>query len=219
MNKIVIALDGYSGTGKSTTAKMVADELDYIFIDSGAMYRAVTYYFILNKVELTDEQQVNEALASCEIYFGDQGIMLNGHPVESYIRSMEVSQLVSPVSAISSVRRELVQLQQKMGQSKGIVMDGRDIGTVVFPEAELKIFMTASMDVRVERRLRQLSRDGIQESKEDIRQNLTKRDKIDSTREDSPLKMAEDAVEIDTSLLTLESQTKKIVEMARAIIS
>ena len=218
MKKIVIAIDGYSGTGKSSTAKQVADRLGYTYIDSGAMYRAVTYFFLQEGVDFSDDEQVMRSLKGCEITFDGPSINLNSENVDHQIRTMEVNQSVSQVSTISEVRKKLVEQQRKMGEAKGVVMDGRDIGTVVFPNAELKVFMTADMDVRAERRRKELVKKGIEEKLDTIKANLKKRDQIDSTRADSPLKKAEDAKEIDTSHLTLNQQIDKIVEMAESII-
>ena len=218
MKKIIIAIDGYSGTGKSSTAKRVAKQLGYTYIDSGAMYRAVTYHFIKENVDLVNQDEVAKALSHCELSFMENRTYLNGLDVENEIRTMEVSDRVSKVSALSVVRQKLVEQQRKMSHSKGIVMDGRDIGTVVFPNAELKLFMTANMEVRTERRRLQLASKGMQESLADIQHNLIERDRVDSTREDSPLRKADDAIEIDTSHLTLEQQVNKIVSLAEEII-
>lgn len=218
MNKIVIAIDGYSGTGKSSTAKQVASRLGYIYIDSGAMYRAVTYYFLSNEINYAKAKDIASSLADCQIAFDGTSVLLNGKNIDHEIRTMEVNQNVSPVSAISEVRSKLVDQQRILGKQKGVVMDGRDIGTVVFPDAELKVFMTADMDVRAERRRKELVKKGIEEDLQVIKDNLKERDQIDSSREDSPLKMAKDAREIDTSNLTLNQQIDKIVEMAEAII-
>ena len=218
MQKIVIAIDGYSGTGKSSTAKQVATRLGYTYIDSGAMYRAVTYFFLQNGIDSSDVNQVNAKLDQCSITFDGSSILLNGENVDHQIRTMEVNQNVSKVSAISEVRHKLVEQQRKMGEQKGVVMDGRDIGTVVFPKAELKVFMTADMDVRTERRRKELVKKGMNEDLEVIKANLKERDRIDSTRADSPLKKADDAKEIDTSHLTLNQQIDMIVEMAESII-
>lgn len=218
MNKIVIAIDGYSGTGKSSTAKQVASRLGYTYIDSGAMYRAVTYYFLSNRIDFAEIAQVVKSLEDCHIEFKGTSILLNGENIDQEIRTMEVNQNVSPVSAISEVRTKLVDQQRKMSAGKGVVMDGRDIGTVVFPNAELKVFMTADMDVRAERRRKELVKKGIEEDLAVIKENLKVRDQIDSSRKDSPLKMAKDAIEIDTSQLTLNQQIDKIVEMAEAKI-
>ena len=218
MKKINIAIDGYSGTGKSSTAKRVSEHLDYVYIDSGAMYRAVTYYFLENNVSLSDQLLIEKALRKIDIEFRSGKTFLNGRNVDREIRSMVVNQQVSQVSTLSLVRTKLVEMQRNIGERKGVVMDGRDIGTVVFPNAELKLFMTAEMDVRVERRRLQLSKKGINESFDDIKQNFIKRDEIDTTRNDSPLKKAKDAVEIDTTQLALEDQILKIVEMAKKVI-
>lgn len=218
MRKIIIALDGYSGTGKSSTAKQVAERLGYTYIDSGAMYRAVAYHFLMNETELTDSQQISKSLEDCNISFHEGSTHLNGENVENQIRSMEVSSRVSEVSAISDVRTKLVEQQRIMAKDKGVVMDGRDIGTVVFPNAELKVFMTANMKIRAERRRDQLLEKGVEEDLGVIEKNLAERDRIDSTREDSPLKMADDAIEIDTSHLTLNDQIDKIVDLAEQII-
>ena len=218
MKKIVIAIDGYSGTGKSSTAKQVASRLGYNYIDSGAMYRAVTYFFLSENIDFSNQSQVSKGLENCIITFEGASILLNGRNVDSEIRTMEVNQNVSPVSAISEVRAKLVEQQRKMGEAKGVVMDGRDIGTVVFPNAELKLFMTADVDVRTERRQIELVKKGIEERFDVIKENLKERDRIDSSRKDSPLKMAVDAKEIDTSNLTLDQQINKIVELAESII-
>lgn len=208
-----MAIDGYSGTGKSSTAKLVAKELSYTFIDSGAMYRAVTWYLI-TKNTIHNLSEIDALLDGCTITFEDRGVCLNGVSVEDRIRSMEVNEHVSKVSAISLVRKKLVSEQRKMSQYKGVVMDGRDIGTVVFPNAELKVFMTADMDIRVQRRKKQLEQKGVYEEEEVIRQNLVKRDSIDTSREDSPLVKAEDAIEIDTSYMSLTQQVERIVQLA-----
>ena len=164
MRKIIIALDGYSGTGKSSTARRVSEQLGYTYIDSGAMYRAVTFHFLAHHIELNDAHQVAGELDNIFIEFRGGNVVLNGKVVDLEIRSMVVNQNVSQVAALSSVRSKLVEMQRKLGAGKGVVMDGRDIGTVVFPEAELKLFMTAEMDIRVERRRLQLLKKGINES-------------------------------------------------------
>ncbi|MEM7297404.1 MAG: (d)CMP kinase [Bacteroidota bacterium] len=218
MKKIVVALDGYSGTGKSSTAKQVAAKLGYTYIDSGAMYRAVTLHFLQSNVDIDEVDEIKRSLNDCNLSFQNQEMHLNGVRVEDDIRTMKVSERVSQVSAVSEVRLKLVEQQREMGESKGVVMDGRDIGTVVFPDAELKLFMTANMDVRTERRRKQLEEKGIVESLNSIKENLEERDRKDSSREDSPLKMAEDGIEIDTSHLTLNEQIEKIVALAEEII-
>lgn len=212
MKKIIIAIDGYSSCGKSTLARALAKNLAYTFIDSGAMYRAVSYYFAENEVDFTNPEQVEKALDQITIQFvqnpakGVADTYLNGVNVENEIRGMQVAQMVSKVSAISAVRRFLVQQQQQMGLEKGLVMDGRDIGTVVFPDAELKIFVTARPEVRAQRRLLELTEKGTPATLEDVLQNLTERDTIDTTRADSPLKQADDAILLDNSDITRDEQ-------------
>lgn len=222
--KINIAIDGYSACGKSSTAKIVAERLKYIYVDSGAMYRAVTLFFIENKIDFTDFAAVEKALKNISIDFRISDIsnlkhtFLNDIDVESEIRTLAVSNLVSEVSAIPIVRRAMVLLQQAMGKKKGLVMDGRDIGTVVFPDAELKIFMTANYDIRTVRREKELREKGKTASALEILTNLKKRDLIDSTRLDSPLSKANDALEMDTSNMTLADQIDTIYNLALAII-
>lgn len=224
MKKIIIAIDGNSGCGKSSTAKAIAKELQYVYIDTGAMYRAVTYFFIKNDIDLHNEKDVAEALKQIDISFeynvstSKNETYLNGKNVEYQIRQMEVSNLVSPVSEISAVRRKLVEQQRRMGQNKGLVMDGRDIGTVVFPDAELKIYMTASLEVRAERRKLELEEKGVDVNLKEVIENLSNRDKIDSSRKDSPLKKAENAVEIDTSNLTFDEQVNKILVLVNKLL-
>jgi cytidylate kinase len=222
--KIIIAVDGYAACGKSTLAKALAKNLGYIYIDSGAMYRAITLYFLKKNIGIENSAEIAEALAQIHIEFkninGQNHTFLNGNDVEKEIREMYVSNFVSPVSTISAVRRFLVARQKEMGDQKGIVMDGRDIGTVVFPDAELKLFMTASIQIRTVRRLTELKSKGIEEFDfEDIKNNLLERDRIDSTRKDSPLKQAEDAIVIDNSNLNTEEQLELALKMADEIIS
>jgi cytidylate kinase len=220
MQKIVIAIDGYSGCGKSTTARAVAGLLGYIYIDTGAMYRSVTLYFINNHVSLTDPKAVSKALEQIDITFHYNAgkkvneVYLNGLNVEKEIRGMEVSQRVSDVSAIKEVRQALVAQQRKMGKFKGVVMDGRDIGTVVFPDADLKVFMVADLYVRAERRQRELLGKGQLVELEDVVENLRSRDEIDTSRKESPLKKAVNAIEIDTTHLTFEEQIELITNLA-----
>lgn len=210
MKKIIIAIDGHSSCGKSTLANELAETLGYVYISSGKMYRAVTLYFIENKIDYKNQDIVDQALSLIHIHFekteGNDTTFLNGKNVESDIISMPVAQLVSPVSAIPAVRRAMVAQQQQMGINKGIVMDGRDIGTVVFKEAALKVFLTASERVRAQRRYDELLSKGKPVDLETIRQNLANRDHIDSTRRDSPLRQAEDAVLLDNSNLSREEQ-------------
>ncbi|AWW31454.1 (d)CMP kinase [Echinicola strongylocentroti] len=221
MKKIVIAIDGFSGCGKSSTAKQVAKELGYTYIDSGAMYRAATLHFINKFTELTNPKDIQRTLDSLDIAFhhneasDHQDTYLNGLNVEKKIRSMEVSEKVSEISKIKEVRQELVAQQQRIGKHKGVVMDGRDIGTVVFPEAELKVFMTADTKIRAERRQKELLERGELVELDKIIHNLQERDRIDSSRSESPLKKADDAVEIDTSLLGFEEQIYQITDLAK----
>lgn len=218
MKKIIIAIDGHSSCGKSTLSNELAEALDYVYISSGKMYRAVTLYFIENNINYSDQAIVDLALPEIKIHFekidGNDTTFLNGKNVESDIISMAVAQQVSPVAAIPAVRRAMVAQQQQMGLQKGIVMDGRDIGTVVFTEAELKIFLTASEDVRAQRRYDELVAKGKPVDLESIRQNLANRDHIDSTRADSPLRQAEDAVLLDNSNLSRAEQ----LEMIKALV-
>jgi cytidylate kinase len=227
INKITIAIDGFSSTGKSTLAKQLAQQLGYIYVDTGAMYRAVAFFAMqnhyisvdsFNKVELVNhlknislEFKFNNELGFAEMY-------LNGQNVEKEIRTIEVSAYVSKVAEVSVVRSKLVEQQQEMGKNKGIVMDGRDIGTVVFPDAELKIFMTASAATRAQRRFDELVQKGDAVTYEEVLKNVEERDYIDTHREDSPLVMAEDAVEIDNSHLTREEQFQAVLDLVNAII-
>lgn len=220
MKKIVIAIDGYSACGKSTTAKAVAAILGYTYIDTGAMYRAITLYFHQNHVSLTNKKDVEKALESIDITFhknektGLAETFLNGLNVEGEIRKMYVSENVSQVSCLAEVRRAMVAQQRKLGKKKGVVMDGRDIGTVVFPDAELKVFMEADIYVRAGRRQEELLENGQLVDLSEIIENLKKRDHIDSTREESPLRKAEDALVLDTTFLTLEEQVDEVINQA-----
>ncbi len=216
MNKIIIAIDGYSSCGKSTLAKSLAARLRYTYIDSGAMYRAVTLHFLRQGIEAGNPESIRAALSAINIRFDQQNhTLLNGEDVEKDIRKMEVSNYVSEVAAIPEVRRAMVEQQQEMGAGKGIVMDGRDIGTVVFPRAELKIFLTADPEVRAQRRYKELQEKGQDNALEEVRRNLEHRDHIDSTREDSPLRQAADAVIIDNTLLDRAEQLERAVTLAR----
>ena len=227
VRKIVIAVDGYSSCGKSTLAKALARELHYIYIDTGAMYRAVALYFLRNKVPFMPEERdmdaIGKALEQIHINFRKSGegraTFLNGENVEGEIREMFVANHVSKVSTISAVRRFLVAQQQAMGKERGVVMDGRDIGSVVFPDAELKLFMTADPDVRAERRRLELKGRGIELSHEEVLKNLQERDRIDSTREDSPLIQTEDAVVIDNTSLSPAEQLAVALDLATRCIA
>ena len=210
--KINIAIDGYSSCGKGTLAKALAKKLSYIFIDSGAMYRAVTLYLIQNQIDISNEEEVISCLDRIELTFKQSDLIdrfeiyLNGINVESEIRELSVASKVSEVAKISAVRRKLVEMQQKIGAEKGVVMDGRDIGTVVFPNAELKIFMTASTEVRAQRRYKEMLAAGKDVHFEEVQQNLIDRDRIDSSRDDSPLTMNNTYHELDNSNLSQEEQ-------------
>ncbi|MFY7787711.1 MAG: (d)CMP kinase [Thermoflexibacteraceae bacterium] len=226
MRKIIIAIDGYSACGKSSTAKTVAKALNYTYIDTGAMYRAVTYYFMeLKFISLTNEKEIQRALGEIDLDFRHNAktamneICLNGVSIEHEIRKMSISEKVSEVSTLKQVRQFLVAQQQKMGKRKGIVMDGRDIGTVVFPQAELKIFMTADSGERAKRRQQELLEQGQLIPLEEVLDNLKKRDFIDSTRTESPLKQAPDAIVVDTTYVTLDEQVEYILQLFNTAIA
>lgn len=219
MRKIIIAIDGYSACGKSTTAMEVAKELNYKYIDSGAMYRAVTHYFLEHLVAITNPKEVAKALHEIRISFlvnakGITETFLNGINVEKAIRKMKVSEFVSQVSTIKDVRIAMVEQQRKLGKDRGVVMDGRDIGTMVFPEAELKIFLTADILVRAFRRQKELLEREDLVDIDSIIENLEKRDKIDSTRAESPLVKAVDAIGIDTTYITIDEQVDEVIRKA-----
>jgi cytidylate kinase len=207
---IVVAIDGYSSCGKSTLAKALAKKLHFIYIDSGSMYRAVTLYMQRNNIDITSEDQVADALKEVHLNFHSRDyqthITLNEEEVSDEIRNMAVSEMVSAVSAIRAVRKEMVRQQQRMGRSKNIVMDGRDIGTTVFPDAQVKIFMTADPKIRAERRFKELSTKGENITLEEVFENLAHRDYADTTRKESPLTRAEDAVVLDNTNLSEEQQ-------------
>ena len=220
----MIAIDGFSGCGKSTTAKAVAHLLKYLYIDSGAMYRAVTHYFLENYIDLTNPRQVEKSLQQIEIEFIRQqdseqsDIFLNGLNMSTKIREMAVSKQVSEVSALPQVREKLVAIQRKLGKRKGVVMDGRDIGTVVFPDAELKIFMTADISVRAARRQAELLERGQMVDLDEVENNLRKRDQLDTTREISPLSKADDAYLIDTTHMTFSEQVEEILSLTTSVL-
>lgn len=224
MRKITIAIDGYSSTGKSTVARQLADYLGYIYVDTGAMYRAITLYALRNGLaanEAVDKEALITALPEITVAFNydketaSSQVILNGEPVGDAIRTLKVSDYVSPVAAIPQVRKKLVAIQHKMGQEGGIVMDGRDIGTVVFPNAELKIFMTADATERAKRRYLELKNRGDDISFDEVYENVTERDQIDTTRKDSPLIKAEDAIEIDNTETNQEDQFHIILQLAK----
>jgi cytidylate kinase len=226
--KITIAIDGYSSTGKSTLAKQLAKKLGYIYVDTGAMYRAVALFAMQNKiisVNVFDKIELINQLNNIALEFrfnsqlGFAEIFLNGVNVEKEIRTIEVSGFVSKIAEVSEVRSKLVEQQQEMGKNKAIVMDGRDIGTVVFPDAELKIFMTASAATRAQRRFDELQQKGDVVTYEEVLKNVEERDYIDTHREDSPLIIADDAIEIDNSLLTREEQFEAVLGLVNTIIN
>lgn len=222
--KITIAVDGYSSCGKSTLAKALAKKLHYIFIDTGAMYRGITWYALQNgyvKDSKLNASDLIKDLDKIDIQFGDlnedgiRKLLVNGRDVSKEIRTMEISDWVSPVATLKEVRHKLVAQQREMGKQGGVIMDGRDIGSVVFPYAELKLFLTADKEIRAERRLLELQHKGEKSTLEEVLKNLEKRDHIDSTREESPLIQVEDAIVIDNSFLTPEEQLQKVLELVQ----
>ena len=228
MKTITIAIDGFSSTGKSTLAKQLAQHLGYVYVDTGAMYRAITFFAMQNGYisnDFFDKETLINALPLIKLHFefsaelGFAEMFLNNINVEKEIRTLEVSNFVSKVAEVSQVRSKLVEQQKEMGKNKAIVMDGRDIGTVVFPDAELKIFMTASAETRAQRRFDELEEKGDVVTYEEVLENVQKRDYIDTHREDSPLKMANDAIEIDNSYLNKEEQFKVVLELVEEVIA
>ena len=224
MKKIIIAVDGYSSTGKSTTAKAVAKALGYVYIDTGAMYRGVTYLALEKGLVSTQGVEIKplmKALRHSKFNFvynpalGFSELYLDGKNIEDNIRSIDVANWVSEIAKQPEVRTFLVNLQRKMGEEKGVVMDGRDIGTVVFPEAELRIFMTASEEVRAQRRFKELQTKGEKVSFEEVLANIKHRDHVDTTRKESPLRKADDAITIDNTHLTIEEQVDKILSILK----
>jgi len=223
VKKLIIAIDGFAGCGKSTLAKQLAAHLHYLFLDTGAMYRAVTLYLLEQNIDWHNALQLDDALNNISIAFQRNEnkvshTFLNGVDVEQAIRSMRVSNKVSEVAAVSAIRKFLVKQQQAIGAEKGVVIDGRDIGTVVFPNADLKLFITAEMETRMQRRLLELQSNNIQVSEDDIRNNLIKRDFEETTRADSPLKQADDAILIDNTNLTLEQQFNMALEIVKKLL-
>ena len=224
MKKIIITIDGWSSCGKSTLAKQLAKELGYLYVDSGAMYRAITLYFLRNNIDWAEKKEVRNALKSINLEFifnsksDTSEIYLNGENVEYMIRDLVIAEKVSDVAAIREVREFAVAQQQKLGAKKGVVMDGRDIGTVVFPKAELKIFMTADNAIRVQRRFKELYEKNPNVTIEEVMNNREMRDYIDSNREISPLRKADDAIVIDNTNLSEEEQLQKALHLARGLI-
>jgi cytidylate kinase len=225
MQNIIIAIDGFSACGKSTTAKLVAEKLGFTYIDTGAMYRAVTLYFLQHYISLDNPKEISKALSNIHLSFQktasstNADMFLNGLNVEDEIRKMYISDQVSQVSALKDVRVAMVDQQQRMGKKKAIVMDGRDIGTYVFPQAELKIFMSADMEIRAGRRQQELLEKGQMVPLTDVIENIRKRDEIDTTRKESPLVQASDAVLVDTSHLTIEEQVDIVLHYATEVIT
>lgn len=222
MSGIIIALDGPAGSGKTSSAKIVAEKLGYVYIDTGAMYRAVTLSWLRSGREL-DETYINEMMDTIEIDLKQsecgQLTLLNNEDVSHDIRLPEVTKFVSPVSAMKEVREKMVAQQRELGKRGGVVMDGRDIGTTVFPDADLKIFLVASIDARASRRLKELNEKVEKFTVDDIKKQIETRDNYDSSREISPLKKADDAIILDTSDLTIEQQTGEILRLAKKIIA
>jgi cytidylate kinase len=222
MKKKIITIDGWSSCGKSTLAKQMAKALGYVYIDSGAMYRAITLYFLRNNIDWNVKKEVKEALKdiAMEFHFNEKSqqseIYLNGENVEYLIRDLIVAEKVSEIAAIKEVRELAVAQQQEMGKKKGIVMDGRDIGTTVFPKAELKLFMTADIAVRVERRFKEMYEKNPNVTIEEVKSNLEMRDYLDSNREISPLRQAEDAIVLDNTNLTMEQQLKYALNLVHS---
>ncbi|WP_235296983.1 (d)CMP kinase [Portibacter marinus] len=216
---MVVAIDGYSACGKSTLAKALAKELNAVYVDTGAMYRAVTLYFLNHKIDITSPKEVAKALISIHITFdntdGKNECILNGHNIEEDIRTPRVSEFVSEVAAIPVVRRKLVELQRNMSLDKSVVMDGRDIGTVVFPNADHKFFITANPEVRARRRILEYQSKGMEVNEQAILKNLEKRDHIDSNRKDSPLRKADDAILINNSNLDKSEQLRLVLQHIR----
>ncbi len=215
--KINIAIDGYSSCGKSTLAKALAKEFGYVYVDSGAMYRCVTLYFLQNNIDLTSDDAIQKALKEIEIDFEENKVFLNGTDVSEEIRSMQISNAVSKVSAIKAVRHAMVYLQQNIGIKQNLVMDGRDIGTTVFPKAQLKIFMTAHPMIRAQRRYKELLESGKSVPLDEVMANLNMRDYEDTHREESPLTQAEDAVVLDNSFMTPEEQLEFVVQRVKGL--
>lgn len=213
---MIIAIDGPAGSGKGTAAKLVSERLNFVNIDTGAMYRCVALKMTENNVGLEDYEKIHEILNSIEIDFEGPKVLLNGRDVSKEIRTVEISNFVSPVSAIGFIREKMVDLQRKLGAGKSVVMEGRDIGTVVFPNADLKIYLDATPEERARRRVAQNTENNIESNYEQILKDIIERDKRDSTREISPLKKADDAIVVDSTNLTIEEVVSTIIDLAKA---
>lgn len=222
MSKLIIAIDGPASSGKSTTAKFLAEKLNYLYIDTGAMYRAITLMAIRNNI-LDNKDEIIELAKKIDIQLnfdkGQTSVFVDGIDVSEEIRSLEVSKVVSPISKIEEVRNIMVEKQRAIGENGGVVMEGRDITTVVFPNADIKIFLTATIDERAKRRVKEYQSKGIEIDLEQVIENIKERDRIDSSREISPLKKSEDAIEIDTSNLTIDQQVNLIYDKVKEILS
>ncbi len=225
MNKIIVAIDGYSACGKSTTAKLVADRLNFVYIDTGAMYRAVTLYFLEHNVNALSKGAIDEALNNIKIDFRTNPstqrieVTLNGEFVEDKIRSVKVTDKVSVVSALPQVRKAMVEQQRLLGDDKSLVMDGRDIGTTVFPHADIKIFMQADMDIRAYRRKLELEEKGISTTLDEVKKSIERRDSLDTTRKESPLTKSPDAFVLDTSKMTIDQQVDSVVQRVLKVMN
>jgi len=221
--KIIITIDGYSGCGKSTLAKDLSKHLSYLHIDTGAMYRSIALHSVRNNISVSETSSIIKNLSNIDLQLkfvnGSSIPYLNGEPVGHLLQSKEVVNIVSEIAAITEVREFLKEKQRNLGKNKGIVMDGRDIGTIIFPEASLKIFVTADIKIRTERRIKELAERGIARDAQEVQSNLEKRDRIDSNRKIAPLKKATDAIVLDTSHLTREEQLKKVLELVEQVIS
>jgi cytidylate kinase len=210
MDNFVVAIDGPAGSGKSTIAKIIADKYNFIYLDTGAMYRMMAYYSIENNIDLNDENNIQKLIENTDLDINNNGFFLNGKDVSEKIRTPEINSIVSLVAAIKKIRIKLVEQQQKIGFNKKIILDGRDIGTVVFPNADIKIFLIASPEERANRRYKEYIEKGIKEDYQKVLEDIKKRDHIDSTRKESPLVRANDAIEIDTSYMTIEEVVENI---------
>jgi cytidylate kinase len=217
MKDFIVAVDGPAGSGKSTISKKIAEKLKLTYLDTGAMYRMITYYVIKNNVDIENQNKLEEILNGLKLDIKEDRFFLNGEDISDEIRGVEVTNNVSKVAAIKIVREKLVDLQRSISKGKKVILDGRDIGTVVFPDADIKIFLVASPSERAKRRLKDFQNKGIEHSYEEVLDEIVKRDKMDSERKESPLKKAEDAIEIDTSSMTIDEVSIKIIDLIKNI--